>query len=191
MSLPKRFGLPQLLTGFAGGVALVVILLFAGNQMSTDPRTADYHAERHSSAGAVAFAAVALGGLRNLELELAWRTYSPCSPNNAPGATRSSRRCEKSFRGAGTEAPGARSGWPTTGATTAATARAAWLARDEPGWRAPHHRGRIASPFLHPVPADRPCRTNESAADAAYQKATDEQLAQRRDFFCWWRLAGW
>lgn len=73
MKLPTRFGLlPQLLAGFAGGVALVTLLLIAGNQMldRSSERlitTLEHHvrplARLHSLQSR-------FGGLRNLELEL-------------------------------------------------------------------------------------------------------------------------
>jgi len=74
MKLPARFGLlPQLLTGFAGGVALVTLLLFAGNRMldnSADRLITTL--ERHVRPLArLQSLQSRFGALRNQELELA------------------------------------------------------------------------------------------------------------------------
>lgn len=192
MKLPTRFGLlPQLLTGFAGGVALVVILLIAGNRMlenSTERlvTTLEYHvrplARLHSLQSR-------FGGLRNLELEIGHmedvfalqahvaRLRSEVSALDV--------EMEKFSTDLGKEAPV--EAQRLAGHWRDYRARLSEQARQAAAMNLAAVRGITAAgshvPFLSiQTLLSEVAQQTETAADAAYQKAMDLQLAQRRDF---------
>ena len=200
MRLPKRFGLlPQLLTGFAGGAVLVLSLLFAGNQMldRSSARlitTLEHHvrplARLHSLQAR-------FGGLRNLELELGhmedvFALQSHVTRLHAEIAVVDAEVGKFSVVLA-REAPGdaQRLGghWRDYRSRLQEQARLA-AEMNLAGVR------RITAAGSHlPFLSIQSMLTGlaeqtEAAADAAYQKATEEQLAQRRDFIWLVMLGG-
>ena len=200
MRLPKRFGLlPQLLTGFAGGAVLVLSLLFAGNQMldKSSARlitTLEHHvrplARLHSLQAR-------FGGLRNLELELGhmedvFALQSHVTRLHAEIAAVDAEVGKFSVVLA-REAPGdaQRLGghWRDYRSRLQEQARLA-AEMNLAGVR------RITAAGSHlPFLSIQSMLTGlaeqtEAAADAAYQIAAEEQLAQRRDFLWLVMLGG-
>jgi diguanylate cyclase (GGDEF)-like protein/PAS domain S-box-containing protein len=200
MKLPARFGLlPQLLTGFAGGAVLVLILLFAGNRMldSSSERlvsTLEHHvrplARLHSLQSR-------FGGLRNLELELghmddvfALQSYVTRLRNEISAVDAEMTRFSVVLaRDTPGEAERLAGHWRDYRSRLQQQARLAAdmnLAGVRKITAAGSHLPYLSIQSLLNGLAEQ----TESAADKAYQTAMEEQLAQRRDFLWLVMLGG-
>ncbi|MDP2134636.1 MAG: HAMP domain-containing protein, partial [Sulfuritalea sp.] len=200
MKLPTRFGLlPQLLTGFAGGVALVIILLVAGNHMldksterliSTLERHVRPLARLHSLQSR-------FGGLRNLELEIghlddvfalqAQVTRLRSEVDALDGEI--VKFAESLAREAPAEAQRLIGHWRDYRSRLSELARLAGEMDLQAVRRITSAGSRVPYLSIQALLTEVAEQT-ETAADAAYQTAMDEQVAQRRDFLLLVLLGG-
>jgi diguanylate cyclase (GGDEF)-like protein/PAS domain S-box-containing protein len=199
MKLPARFGLlPQLLLGFAGAGVLVLVLLFAGNRMleRTTERLVDT-LERHVRPLARLHSLQArVGNLRNLELELG-HLEDIFALQSQIQRLRHEISVLDSEIGAFSVALGSQS--PNEAKRLAGHWRDYRSRLEEQtrlaaemnlaGVRGITASGSHISYLSIQALLTEVAQQTEAAADAAYQKATQEQQAQRKEFV-WLVLLG-
>jgi diguanylate cyclase (GGDEF)-like protein/PAS domain S-box-containing protein len=199
MKLPGRFGLlPQLLVGFAGAGVLVLILLFSGNRMleSSSERLVDT-LERHVRPLARLHGLQArVGNLRNMELELGhlddvFALQSHIARLRSEISTLDREIGAFSIvlgKQAPNEAQRLAGHWREYRSRLEAQARLA-AEMDLAGVRGITAAGSHISYLSIQALLTEVAEQTETAADAAYQKATREQQAQRKEFL-WLVLLG-